>query len=124
MTSSNEPVGPLPEPPSRVLVRLMAAASLLRIGETDAGLRSLHSVVATWPEHPLPRYRLAVVLAGSGHGPEALDALAGAVAAGLAAPDDLEAEPAFDRFRRDPRFLAAVTGTRRNRAASGGGPGA
>jgi len=124
MTTASQPGGPLSESASRVLVRLMAAASLLRVGETEAGLRSLRSVVAAWPEHPLPRYRLAVVLAGSGRGPEALDALAGAVAAGLAAADELEAEPAFDRLHRDPRFLAAVTGARRNQAGgiSGGRP--
>ena len=82
--------------------------------------------MAALPEHPLPRYRLAVVLAGSGRGPEALDALAGAVAAGLASAEELEAEPAFDRLRRDPRLLAAVKGVRRNRSgdASGGGAGA
>jgi thioredoxin-like negative regulator of GroEL len=102
----------------------MAAASLLRVGETEAGLRSLRSVVAAWPEHPLPRYRLAVVLAGSGRGPEALDALAGAVTAGLAAPDELEAEPAFDRLHGDPRFHAAVSGARRNQAGGGSGGGA
>lgn len=116
MTTAPHPGGPPHDPAGRVLVRLMAAASLLRVGETEAGLRSLRSVVAAWPEHPLPRYRLAVVLAGSGRGPEALDALTGAVAAGLSAAEELEGEPAFDRLHRDPRFVAAVAGVRRNRA--------
>ena len=116
MTTHPEPIGPLAERPSRVLVRLMAAASLLRIGETEAGLRFLRSVVAAWPEDPLPRYRLAVALAWSGRGLEALDALTGSVDAGLAAPDDLATEPAFDRLRGDPQFLAALAGARLNRA--------
>ena len=131
MTTASQPAGthdgrPHPDPAGRLLVRLMAAASLLRVGETEAGLRSLRLVVAAWPEDPLPRYRLAVALAGSGHGQEALDALAGAVAAGLASAGELEAEDAFDDLRRDPRFLAAVSGARCNGAGrtSGGGEGA
>jgi hypothetical protein len=123
MTTHPEPIGPLAERPSPVLVRLMAAASLLRIGETEAGLRFLRSVVAAWPEDPLPRYRLAIALAWSGRGPEALDALAGSVDAGLATPDDLETEPAFDRLRRDSRFLAALAGARMNCAGDASGTG-
>lgn len=121
MTTSAEPLEPAADQPSRVLVRLMAAASLIRIGETEAGLRALRSVVAVWPDHPLPRYRLAVVLAGSGRVGEALDALAGAVAAGLASIEELEAEPAFRRLRGDARFAAALAGTYRNRAAAAPG---
>jgi hypothetical protein len=124
MTTPREPLRPRGEPAAGILVRLMAAASLLRVGETEAGLRSLRSVVAAWPEHPLPRDRLAVVLAGSGRATEALDALDGAVTAGLAAVDELEAEPAFGHLHRDARFLAAVSAVRRNRTAGGSGGGA
>ena len=80
------------------------ALQLGRLGRVEQMEQILEGVVERVPAHPVPLYNLACAKARLGKTDEALDALERAVAAGLAARDEIARDADFIALRNHPRF--------------------